>query len=78
MYKLIGFKYVILTEHVPEGDFTPNKDIISGQGIRLKKKSGINLRASPFHLKVEEERQLVSYVLKDARGIILTTIYKLF
>jgi hypothetical protein len=78
MHKLIGFKYVILTEHVPEGDFTPNKDIISGQGIRLKKKSGINLRASPFHLKVEEERQLVSYVLKDARGIILTTIYKLF
>ena len=78
VHKLAGFKFIILTEHVPEGDFTPNKDIISGQGIRLKKKSGINLRASPFHLKVEEERQLVSYVLKDARGIILTTIYKLF
>ena len=35
--KLASFKYVILTEHLPEGDFVPNKDIISGQGIRLKK-----------------------------------------
>lgn len=35
--KLDDFKYVILTEHIPEGDFIPNKDIISGQGTRLKK-----------------------------------------
>ena len=31
--KLKHYKYVVLTEHIPEGDFTANKDIISGQGI---------------------------------------------
>ncbi|MGB0870623.1 MAG: class I SAM-dependent methyltransferase [Flavobacteriales bacterium] len=41
--KLAQYKYIILTEHLPTGQFNPNIDIISGQGIRLKKKSGIDL-----------------------------------
>ena len=76
--KLLNFKYLILTEHVPEGDFIPNKDILSGQGIRLKKNSGINLLASPFHLKVKEERQLIAYPLEGNKGILVTTLYVLF
>ena len=39
--KLSDYKYIIITEHVPIGDFDPNVDIISGQGTRLKKKSGL-------------------------------------
>ncbi len=58
--KLYDFKYVILTEHLPEENFEPNKDIISGQGIRLKKQSGVNLLAPPFNFKVVEEKQLLS------------------
>lgn len=46
--KLYKFKYVILTEHLPEESFEPNKDIISGQGIRLKNQSGVNLLVPPF------------------------------
>lgn len=76
--KLLNFKYLILTEHIPKGDFIPNKDILSGQGIRLKKKSGINLLASPFHLKVKEERQLIAYPLEGNKGILVTTLYVLF
>ena len=76
--KLLNFKYLILTEHVPEGDFIPNKDILSGQGIRLKKKSGINLVAPPFHLKVKEEKQLIAYPLEGNKGILVTTLYVLF
>lgn len=76
--KLAAFKYVILTEHLPEGDFIPNKDIISGQGIRLKKQSGINVLAPPFNLKIKEEKQLVCVVLNDKKGVIVTTIYKMF
>ncbi len=76
--KLTEYKYVILTEHLPEGDFLPNKEIISGQGIRLKKRSGINLLAAPFNLKVKEEKQLLSVILKDSKGVIVTTLYKLF
>lgn len=76
--KLTDFKYVILTEHLPEGDFVPNKDIISGQGIRLKKRSGINLLAAPFNLKVMEEKQVLSVSLNDYKGVIVTTFYKIF
>ena len=76
--KLYTYKYVILTEHLPKGDFTPNKDIISGQGIRLKKQSGVNLVASPFNLKVKEEKQLLSINLDDNKGVITTILYKLF
>lgn len=76
--KLLNFKYLILTEHVPEGDFIPNKDIISGQGIRLKKKSGINLLVPPFNLKVIEEKQLIAYNLEPDKGILVTTLYVLF
>lgn len=76
--KLYNFKYVILTEHVPEGDFTPNKEIISGQGIRLKKKSGLNVLAPPFNFKIKEEKQLLSVALKDNKGLILTTLYEVF
>lgn len=76
--KLSAFKYVITTDHLPEGDFIPNKDIISGQGIRLKKHSGINLLAAPFNMKVEEEKELLSVFLEDNKGVIVTTLYRMF
>ncbi|WP_034057605.1 class I SAM-dependent methyltransferase [Lacinutrix jangbogonensis] len=76
--KLNGFKYLILTEHLPNGNFIPNKDIISGQGIRLKKKSGLKLLHSPFNFKVKEEKQLLSIVLDDGKGLLVTTLYTIF
>ena len=76
--KLADFKYLILTEHLPDGDFEPNKDIISGQGIRLKKQSGINLLAPPFDFKIKEEEQLLSINLNDQKGVIVTTLYTIF
>ena len=76
--KLADFKYVILTEHLPEGDFAPNKEIISGQGIRLKKQSGLNLLAPPFNFKVKEQKQLLSVILNDCKGVIITTMYENF
>ena len=76
--KLTAFKYVIVTEHLPEGDFAPNKDIISGQATRLKKQSGLNLLAPPFNFKVKEEKQLLSVSLTDFKGVIATTLYEIF
>lgn len=76
--KLTAFKYVILTEHLPEGDFVPNKEIISGQGTRLKKQSGINLLAAPFNFKVKKETQLLSVNLHHGNGDIVTTLYQTF
>jgi SAM-dependent methyltransferase len=76
--KLSDFKYVILTEHLPMDDFEPNKDIISGQGIRLKKQSGIDLLAPPFNLEVLEESALNSVRLPNGKGVIATKLYRLF
>ncbi|TVR34671.1 MAG: class I SAM-dependent methyltransferase [Balneolaceae bacterium] len=76
--KLTDYNYLILTEHLPEGDFTPNKEIISGQGTRLKKQSGLDLLAPPFSLKIEEEKQLLSIPSKPGNGVLVTTLYKLF
>ncbi|WP_420572472.1 methyltransferase domain-containing protein [Kordia sp.] len=76
--KLVNFKYVILTEHLPEGDFIPNIDIISGQGIRLKKKSGVNLLAAPFHFQIKQEKQLSVVRSANFEGVIVTTLYTIF
>ena len=73
--KLMQYKYIILTEHVPVGHFTANKDIISGQGNRLKYHSGVNLLAEPFHLKIAKQVILNTTVLD--KGQILTTLYTL-
>ncbi|WP_046758595.1 class I SAM-dependent methyltransferase [Kordia jejudonensis] len=74
--KLEKYHYVILTEHLPVGDFIPNKDIISGRGIRLKQQSGIDLLAAPFYLKVKEATPFLSVVPNDGKGVIVTTLYK--
>ncbi|GGW80100.1 class I SAM-dependent methyltransferase [Salegentibacter mishustinae] len=76
--KLYDYKYVILTEHLPEGNFEPNQDIISGQGIRLKKQSGVNLLAPPFNFKAEEEKQLLAIKSTRFKGVLVTTLYKVF
>lgn len=78
LHKLTTFKYIILTEHLPEGDFIPNKDMISGQGIRLKKQSGLDILAAPFHFKVEDQKQLLSYKLPNYKGVVVTTLFKVF
>ncbi|PHS08107.1 MAG: SAM-dependent methyltransferase [Kordia sp.] len=78
LHKLADFKYVILTEHVPNGDFIPNKDIISGQGIRIKKQSGLNVLVPPFNLQVKAAKELLSLTLNDNKGVIITTLYTLF
>jgi len=72
--KLANYKHIILTEHLPEGEFIPNKNIISGQGNRLKVKSGVNILAPPFNFKVRDEKQLSAVVLNDGKGIIATTL----
>jgi hypothetical protein len=76
--KLCTFKYVILTEHIPSGEFIPNKDIISGQGIRIKKQSGLDVIAAPFNMKIKEEKELVRYILKNDKGLIITTLYHMY
>lgn len=76
--KIAAYKYIILTEHIPLGNFTSNKDIISGQGIRLKQNSGVNLLETPFNLKVKSQQQIGECVLENNKGRIVTTLYSVF
>ncbi|UKM64980.1 class I SAM-dependent methyltransferase [Flavobacteriaceae bacterium GSB9] len=76
--KLTSFKYIILTEHIPLGHFTPNVDIISGQGNRTKHHSGVNILEPPFNFNVKEEECLDQHHLENNKGKIVTTLYSVF
>jgi hypothetical protein len=76
--RLTNYKYIILTEHIPIGDFEPNKDKIASQGIRLKQNSGVDLLEAPFNLKVLEAKKINEVILKNNKGKITTTIYTCF
>lgn len=76
--KVVHYKYIILTEHIPLGDFIPNKDIISGQGIRMKQGSGVHVLVAPFNLKIKEAQLLGRYMDKNQKGQIVTMLYQLF
>ena len=75
--KLHQYKYLILTEHCPEDDFEPNLDIISGQGIRLKKGSGLDLSSPPFNFKYSNKKEMLSLTPSNHKGLIVTTLYEL-
>lgn len=76
--KLANYKYVLLTEHIPVFDYAPNKDIISGQGTRLKKESGVNLLSPPFNLKVKAVKELLAEDLTKGRGAMVTVCFRMF
>lgn len=76
--KLSNFKYVIITEHIPIDKFEPNCDIISGQGTRLKKQSGVDVLAAPFHFKISEAKELLSLSSDAFKGRIVTTLFTVF
>ena len=75
--KLKNYKYIILTEHLPDGEFIPNKDIISGQGIRLKQHCGVDVLGGPFKLKMLDDKVLNEVILDIVKGRIVTTLYRL-
>ncbi|WP_188374190.1 class I SAM-dependent methyltransferase [Winogradskyella haliclonae] len=75
--KLKAYKYIILTEHLPVGDFTPNKDKIASQGIRLKQQSGVEILKAPFNFQVKKEELLHEVILENDKGKIVTTLFTL-
>ena len=78
MIKSIKNKYIVLTEHIPKGNFEPNKDIISGQGIRLKKQSGLDVLKPPFNFKVKSKKELLSIDLTNKKEKIVTWCFEVF
>lgn len=75
--KFKKYKFVIVTEHLPSSNFKPNVDKITGQGIRLKKRSGVIITEDPFNLKPLKEDVFLQ-VAYDDKSVIKTTIYQFF
>ena len=75
--QLSNYEFLILTEHIPNGNFTPNKDKIASLGIRLKQNSGVDILAEPFNFKVSEAKVLNEVVLGNKKGRIVTTLFRL-
>lgn len=76
--KLAQYQYIILTEHIPDGDFIANKDIITGQGIRLKQNSGVDLTKEPFNLKPLKSTTILQSKSSKYKGVIETKLYQMF
>ena len=75
--KITAYKYAILTEHLPFGQFEPNKNKIASQGIRLKQHSGVDVSETPFNLKFKAKKTLAETVLDNNKGKIKTILYTL-
>ncbi len=76
--KLVQYQYVIITEHIPLGSFESNKDIISGQGIRLKKGSGVVIQEAPFCFEFKTSKELNTVLLENGNGKIQTVLYVMY
>jgi len=76
--RLTHYKYIILTEHIPIGDFEPNKDKIASQGIRLKQNSGVDLLEAPFNLKVKSSEIINEVIFDVNKGRIMTILCTYF
>lgn len=69
------FDNLLVTEHIPQGIFTPNLDKPTGPGIRMDMDSGLVLTEPPFFLRYRKE-QVICEVPSNG-GIIRTTWYDL-
>jgi SAM-dependent methyltransferase len=66
-------QYLIVTEHLPNGNFIPNHDKPTGANIRLDYQSGVILTAPPFNLQPNSAIELC--VVPVDSGLIKTTAY---
>jgi hypothetical protein len=68
------FQHLIVTESLSKSlFFRPNKDINTGPGIRIHKKSGVMLEKEPFNLKFAK----LEVIMEEAKGgeLFVTKIY---
>jgi hypothetical protein len=74
--KLAAYKYLIVTEGLPRGQFTANIDKPSDEGIRIHLDSGVVLTEPPFNLSIKASTLLREYQFGE-RVLIKTIAYEL-
>ncbi|MBL4593265.1 MAG: SAM-dependent methyltransferase [Flavobacteriales bacterium] len=74
LIKLRDYKYILVCDHVPGGEFTPNKDKKHGEDIRLKDNSGLVFNAAPFNEKIKVVDTFVLDKFADGTSKLLTWV----
>jgi len=70
------YRYLVVTETLHGSRrFRPNRDIVTGPGVRFHQKSGVVLTATPFDLKVISKQAICDVAIGKER--ILTMVYRL-
>lgn len=69
-----NYQYLIVTESMTDSwGYKPNKDIITGPGIRIHKKSAVDISKPPFNFTYVQEETILQY--KKRKELITTKIY---
>ncbi len=74
--KVKDFKYIIITENIPLGDFKKNLDKLKGPNTRFYVNSGLVIEEPPFNFSTKERSVLLKIKRPDGRGYIVTTLYQ--
>jgi hypothetical protein len=74
--KLRSYRHIILTEHLPTGNFVPNKNQIANLGNRLIQQSGVNVEVEPFNFQFLKKEVLCDIPVVNRR--ITTFLYQIF
>lgn len=73
--KLKKYKYLIVTEHVPNGLFISNINKPSGYATRYHNSSGVVIEHEPFNFTYKEKHTLCVIDAKHHGGLLITNVY---
>jgi hypothetical protein len=70
-------RWLVISEHVPDGDFIPNRPKPPGPVTRLDAGSGVDLAAAPFGLRARNAQVICDVAECESGGRVVTTLYTL-
>jgi len=71
------YKFLVVTENIPEGRFEPNLDMETNFSTRHWFNSGVVLHEYPFNLKIKKSNIILEVPAFPALGLIQTIVYVL-
>ena len=75
--KLSSYKFVFITEGIPQREFLPNRDHFHGPDIRLSYNSGVVVHDDPFLFNYTTYHEVLRIPDFRDEAFIVTTVYKL-
>ena len=70
------FKFLLITEHLPDGKFKSNIDMQTSFIVRTRFNSGVLLHEKPFEIKFKQMNELLRVSAAPYKGVISTILYE--